>query len=135
MGRKVDDGKEADEIKKNLTAAFGDKIENLTVTFDDGTVTLRGTADSVATREKAVLIAGNIKNVEKVDDQLGVKVQVVEKAPVFYTIEKGDSLSKIAKAKYGDAMKWKALFEANEEVIENPDLIYPGQRIRIPELA
>jgi nucleoid-associated protein YgaU len=53
----------------------------------------------------------------------------------YYTIQSGDSLSKIAKAHYGDAMKYEVLFEENREVIKNPDLIYPGQVIRIPHLV
>ncbi|MFK8069051.1 MAG: peptidoglycan-binding protein LysM [Gammaproteobacteria bacterium] len=50
----------------------------------------------------------------------------------YYIIQSGDSLSKIAKNYYGDAMQYPRLFEANREVIEDPDLIYPGQKIRIP---
>ena len=50
----------------------------------------------------------------------------------FYTIQSGDSLSKIAKEFYGNAMDYPKIFEANREVIEDPDLIYPGQKIRIP---
>jgi nucleoid-associated protein YgaU len=50
-----------------------------------------------------------------------------------YTVRKGDSLSKIAKREYGDAQQWRRIYEANREMIENPDLIYPGQVIRIPE--
>jgi len=50
-----------------------------------------------------------------------------------YTVRKGDSLSKIAKREYGDAQQWRRIYEANRETIENPDLIYPGQVIRIPE--
>lgn len=53
--------------------------------------------------------------------------------PKFYEIQKGDSLSAIAKRQYGDAGKWKMLYEANKDLIDNPDLIYPGQRIRLPE--
>jgi nucleoid-associated protein YgaU len=49
-----------------------------------------------------------------------------------YTVVKGDSLSKIAKALYGSAGKWKAIYEANKDIIKNPDLIYPGQVLRIP---
>ncbi len=49
-------------------------------------------------------------------------------------MKSGDYLSKIAKAQYGDANKWPALFEANREVIKDPDLIYPGQQIRVPTL-
>lgn len=49
-----------------------------------------------------------------------------------YTVVKGDSLSKIAKALLGDAQKWRALYEANKDTIKNPDLIYPGQVLKLP---
>jgi len=50
-----------------------------------------------------------------------------------YTVEKGDSLSKIAKQLYGDAHKWRQIYEANKQTIKNPDLIYPGQVLQVPE--
>lgn len=55
-------------------------------------------------------------------------------APAFktYVVQKGDSLSKIAKHEYGDASKWKKIFEANQDIIKNPDLIHPGQSLKIP---
>jgi nucleoid-associated protein YgaU len=46
---------------------------------------------------------------------------------------KGDSLSKIAKREYGDASKWRQIYQANRDVIDNPDLIEPGQDLIIPE--
>jgi nucleoid-associated protein YgaU len=49
-----------------------------------------------------------------------------------YTVVKGDSLSKIAKRVYGDAQKWRTIYEANKDQIKNPDLIQPGQTLRIP---
>ncbi len=49
-----------------------------------------------------------------------------------YTVQKGDSLSKIAKAQYGDASQWKKIYEANKERIKNPDLIQPGWVLTIP---
>jgi nucleoid-associated protein YgaU len=49
-----------------------------------------------------------------------------------YTVVKGDSLSKIAKALMGDAQKWRAIYEANKDTIKNPDLIHPGQVLKIP---
>ncbi len=59
--------------------------------------------------------------------------EVLEQANVeYYIIKSGDSLSKIAKKYYGNAMEYPRLFEENREVIEDPDLIYPGQKIRIP---
>ena len=51
---------------------------------------------------------------------------------LYYTIVSGDSLSKIAKKFYGNAMDYPKLFEANREVIKDADLIYPGQKIRVP---
>ena len=45
----------------------------------------------------------------------------------------GDSLSKIAKHHYGEANKWPKIYEANRDFIKDPDLIYPGQSLRIPE--
>jgi len=49
-----------------------------------------------------------------------------------YTVVSGDSLSKISKRVYGDASKWKKIFEANTDQIKNPDLIHPGQVLKIP---
>jgi nucleoid-associated protein YgaU len=49
-----------------------------------------------------------------------------------YVVVKGDSLSKIAKRFYGDAQDWKRIFEANRDQIQDPDLIHPGQELRIP---
>jgi nucleoid-associated protein YgaU len=49
-----------------------------------------------------------------------------------YTVVAGDSLSKIAKRFYGDANKWPRIHEANRDQIKNPDLIHPGQRLKIP---
>jgi nucleoid-associated protein YgaU len=50
-----------------------------------------------------------------------------------YTVKTGDSLSRIAKAHYGDAGQWKRIFEANMDKIKNPDLIHPGQEFTIPD--
>ena len=52
--------------------------------------------------------------------------------PDTYVVQKGDSLSKIAKRVYGNANDWRKIFEANRDNIENPDLIYPGQTLKIP---
>jgi nucleoid-associated protein YgaU len=49
-----------------------------------------------------------------------------------YTVAAGDSLSKIAKQVYGNPNDWRRIFDANRDVIKNPDLIYPGQTLRLP---
>ena len=55
--------------------------------------------------------------------------------PETYTVKSGDSLSKIAKQHYGDGNKWRAIFEANRDLITNPDLIHPGQVLKIPSIG
>jgi len=125
--------KETEAIEELLKQQLGDRISNLIVQFKDGVVTLSGSCDSKATKEKAALLAGNVKGVSSVnDDQLTAPEE--KEVTEFYTIKKGDTLSKIAKTYYGNAMKYPVIFEANREVIKDADLIYPGQVIRIPKL-
>lgn len=50
----------------------------------------------------------------------------------MYVVKSGDSLSKIAQREYGDAKKWRRIFEANQDKIKDPDLIHPGQELKIP---
>jgi nucleoid-associated protein YgaU len=54
-------------------------------------------------------------------------------SPRTYTVASGDSLSKIAKKFYGDGNQWKKIFEANRDTVKNPDLIHPGQVLKIPD--
>ena len=49
-----------------------------------------------------------------------------------YTVQKGDTLSHIAHHHYGKASKWHAIFEANRDQLDNPDLIQPGQVLKLP---
>lgn len=123
---------EAGEIEKLLNKDLAGKIRDLEVQFDDGQVALSGSCDSHATKEKAVLLAGNIKGVANIDAD-ALTAPAPEEKTEFYTVKSGDSLSKIAKHYYADPMKYPVIFEANREVIKDPDLIYPGQQLRIPK--
>lgn len=134
-------GNEADSIRDKIEKDLRGNVENLGVLYDDGRVELHGTAKSQAAKEKAALIAGNVKGVNSVNDD-NLKVQGQQDAQratssqpstTYYTIEKGDTLSKIAGRFYGDTQKYPQIFEANREVIQDPDKIYPGQKIRIPQ--
>ncbi len=60
------------------------------------------------------------------------KKQPQESAGGMYTVQKGDTLSDIARREYGDATKWRQIFEANRDQIDDPDLIRTGQRLTIP---
>ena len=108
-------------------------VENLDINFDDDTVTVFGTVDSQSDKEKIVLALGNVAGVSAVDDRL--LVDKPEPEATFYEVKRGDSLSKIAKAHYGDAMKYKQLFEANQPMLKDPNKIYPGQVLRIPAIG
>ncbi len=57
-------------------------------------------------------------------------IKVAGGEDVYYEVQRGDTLGKIAKAYPG--ISWRQIYEANTDVIKNPDLIYPGQKFRIP---
>jgi nucleoid-associated protein YgaU len=139
-------GDEAQDIEKLLNEDLKGKIQDIKAGVSDGAVTLKGICDSVGTKEKAILLAGNVKGIEKVDgtdlespppaEAPESDAQAAETAEgEFYEIKSGDTLSKIAKQFYGNANKYPLIFEANREVIKDPDKIYPGQMIRIPKLG
>ena len=114
------------DIEKNNPGMSG-----LGVEYQNGVVTLSGRAESADAMEKAVLMAGNVQGVHAVNAAtVAAPAQTV--SIEYYTIVKGDTLSGIAKRFYGNAMDYPLVFEANREVIKDPDLIYPGQKIRIP---
>lgn len=104
------------------------------VKFDgkSATVIVQGNIDTQENKEKVLLCCGNVAGVEAVQDQLYAEASEAE--PTFHTVVSGDSLSKIAKAVYGDAMKYPVIFEANTPMLSHPDKIYPGQVLRIPAL-
>ncbi|NNC93789.1 MAG: peptidoglycan-binding protein LysM [Acidimicrobiia bacterium] len=128
------------ELEKHVKS-MGFEVDDLDIKFDDGKATITGAVDDNATRERVILTVGNTDGVGQVDDQLRVKTHVElaaeeinrQKAESkFYTVVSGDSLSKIAKEFYGDPMRYPEIFEANEPMLKDPDLIYPGQVLRIP---
>lgn len=111
---------------------LGLEVSDLTVKVDGDSATLKGTCASQVIREKVVLAVGNVAGISKVDDQLTVSSP--EPEATFYTVVRGDTLSKIAKEHYGKASKYMVIFEANKPMLEDPDKIYPGQVLRIPPL-
>jgi nucleoid-associated protein YgaU len=132
IGRKLFNREEeaAEKIKKHIEES-NPGIEDMQVTFSKGVVSITGRATSAEAMEKAVLMAGNVQGVSEVNiDQL--QAPPVKAKVEYYVIKKGDTLSAIAKQFYGKPNDYPKIFEANREVIKNPDLIFPGQKIRIP---
>ncbi len=132
IGEKIfgSDDDPAEKIKEHIESR-NPGIKDLNVEFKDGKVNLSGDADSADAMEKAVLLAGNVKGVSDVGAG-NVKAPAQAVKIDYYIIEKGDTLSGIAKKLLGNAMDYPKIFEANKEVIKDPNLIYPGQKIRIP---
>lgn len=132
MGKKLF-GKDDDPAKKIQAEleANNPGIDGLGVAFKDGIVSLTGKAISAEAMEKAVLIAGNVQGVKEVNTS-NLSAPEQQAKVEYYTVAKGDTLSGIAKKILGNAMEYPKIFEANREVIKDPDLIYPGQKIRIP---
>ncbi len=69
---------------------------------------------------------------EKMPDFSDVQSGVESTAVKIYEVKPGDTLSKIAKAEYGDANAYNKIFEANTDILKNPNTIFPGQKLKIP---
>ncbi len=146
-GQKIFGGESDEEKKGKLTKhvqSMNLPVENLGIAIDGETVTLTGLTDSVKNAEKIALALGNVEGVSKVNNKMRIKIketptpekaEPAEKEATFYTVQKGDSLSKISQTQYDDPMKYKTIFEANQPMLKDPDEIYPGQVLRIPPEA
>ncbi len=110
---------------------YGIPVDNLCVEFADHVI-VTGVTDTNANREKIILTVGNVEGVASVSD--AISVTNPEPESTFHEVKSGDTLSKISKEVYGDAMKYNIIFEANRPMLEHPDKIYPGQILRIPAL-
>ncbi len=110
----------------------GIEVKDLDLSLNGDVARVQGTVSSQEDREKVVLVVGNTEGVAQVDDDLNVEEPAPEAQ--FYTVVSGDTLSKIAKEYYGNAMKYPVIFEANKPMLTDPDKIYPGQVLRIPAI-
>lgn len=124
------DDQNAEKALRRQIGRTGIEVDDLQVRYRDGKCWVSGKVASQADREKVILVCGNVAAVAQVEDSL--EVESPEPEATFYTVVRGDTLSKIAKAHYGDATEYPVIFEANRPMLENPDRIYPGQVLRIP---
>ncbi|MGB3621150.1 peptidoglycan-binding protein LysM [Ketobacter sp. MCCC 1A13808] len=106
---------------------------------DGEKVVLTGSVPSQEVSEKVTLVAGNQNGISQVDCQLQVAEAAATDSPVstesaqFYTVKAGDTLSQIAKETLGQANYYMKIFEANKPMLSDPDKIYVGQSLRIPQ--
>jgi nucleoid-associated protein YgaU len=106
------------------------EISNVGISVDGSSVTVDGEAADQATKEKVTLTLGNVEGIDAVDNNMTVAEETEESR--FYEVQKGDSLWKIATEMYSDGSRYQEIVDANQPMIKNADLIYPGQQLRIP---
>ena len=126
-----------DELKKKYGSVidYGQKrgVSWKNVHIENNKLVVRGAAPNDAIKNE---VWGKIKAVDPVYGDLTADITIDPSLKIpekTYTVAAGDSLSKIAKHFYGDANKYMKIFEANKDQLKNPDLIKPGQTLRIPD--
>lgn len=112
---------------------LGLNVDGLNVEVVGDKAVVKGSVPDQETMEKVVIAVGNTMGIGEVDAQLDTASAGPE--PVFHTVERGDTLSAIARKHLGSANKYPAIFEANKPMLKHPDKIYPGQVLRIPQDA
>ena len=123
------------EALKQALDKFDLGTQNLQVAIDGDVVTLTGKVADQATLEKAVMALGNAHGVARVNSDAVAVDEPGSTATRFYTVKAGDTLWKVAEEVYGagNGNRYTEIFEANRPMLSNPDKIYPGQALRIPE--
>ena len=106
----------------SLSGAGGDKPADKKADFSGVSASVDSTEEIVKKGDKADF-SGVTSSVDSTEQIVGEQ---------SYTVQKGDTLSHIAKQFYGSANKWHAIFDANRDQLDNPDLIKPGQVLKIP---
>ncbi len=116
---------------ESIVNNLGISVTDLAIRLEGDTASVSGGVATQSDKEKIILALGNVNGIAVVDDQLTAETK--EDESNFYEVKSGDTLSKIAKAYYGDAMKYTTIYEANKPMLSDPDKIYPGQTLRIPQ--
>jgi nucleoid-associated protein YgaU len=126
-------GKDADEKLQKEIKSYDLDTDGLDIQVDDdGVVTVKGEAVSQEMKEKIILAVGNVEGIGGVKDEASTRM--AGRASRFHTVASGDSLSAISKTYYGTWKLYPEIFEANKPMLTDPDKIYPGQVLRIPDI-
>ena len=139
FGKKEEEAPEAEKAHLKASALLA-HVQSMSLPFNtlsvklnnDNSVAISGEVDHQVDAEKIALTVGNVEGVESVDNNMTVATPAPDSR--YHTVVSGDWLSKIAQTYYGDANKYNVIFEANKPMLSDPDKIYPGQLLRIPNL-
>ena len=117
------------------------KVKDLALKLEgDDQIKVYGVVESPDDKADLILLVGNTPGVAKVDDAIKVRKPGSDKdedeakvpAPRFYQVRSGDTLSGIAQKELGDAGRYMEIFNANRNILRDPDQIDIGQTLRIP---
>ena len=108
-------------------------IQNGNVSEENGVLKIEGTAK---TQYEKNIIWDQIKAIGGQNPtDIKANIRVADESVYHrHTVKSGETLGKIAKHYYGDPMKYKQIFQANSDILKNPDLIHPNQELVIPKL-
>ena len=140
-GAKLFGGSESSEEKaakvKSHLEKYNFDLSGVKFAVEGDAVTVSGQAKNIDEKQRILATAGNVDGVSSVHDNLSLKealkIEIPDMSKTMYTVKSGDSLSKISKEVYGDANSYQKIFEANKPMLSDPDKIYPGQVLYIPQ--
>ena len=112
----------------NLAAQL--KMQGLEANEDAGKLNIKGTATYQLDKD---MFWDKIKTYSNRENEVGADIRV-ERTDIYgtYTVQPGDTLSKLAKGHLGDPMKYMEIFNINKDILTNPDLIKVGQVLKLP---
>lgn len=140
-GSKLFGGNESPEEKaqkvKDHVSKYGFDLSGVHFSMNGEKVVVSGEAKNIDEKQKILATAGNIEGVDGVEDKLTLKeplkIEIPDLSKTMYTVVSGDTLSKISKEVYGDPNLYNKIFEANKPMLTDPNKIYPGQVLYIPQ--
>jgi LysM repeat protein len=140
-------GKSFNEKVQDAVTALGKSglgVRDLRATVEGRVVTLEGEADSLDVKSRIMVEFNRMVDTENTLNRIRIPeapaAQPVQSSTpqkteeeMIYVVQKGDTLSALAQRFYGKASLYMKIFEANRDVLSNPDLIKIGQKLRIPK--
>lgn len=154
FGTKSDSETDTTTSPSQLLENAGLDASGLQFGFGTGSITVSGEIAHENDRQKILDILATAPGIDTVQDNMAVAAAVADAVSVepeiveheaqsvpegassetiTYAVQPGDTLWKISENHYGDGSQYMKIFEANSELLDSPDQIFPGQELKIPK--